>query len=76
MTTRELAHTWIDELNDEAFNAVMSVLKIFHEQSNSTKNKSLRGAWSFAADPELIPLEKSAWESAAAEKHIKLSGFC
>ena len=61
MTTRELAHTWIDELNDEAFNAVMSVLKIFHEQSNSTKNKSLRGAWSFAADPELRGYIFSGW---------------
>lgn len=72
MTARELAHTWMDELSDEEFNAMMSVLRIIHNHSkNSQKKKSVKGAWSFAADQKLVSLEKSAWEAAAVEKHMK-----
>ncbi|MBQ5563295.1 MAG: hypothetical protein IIT39_07910 [Clostridia bacterium] len=72
MSTRELAHNWIDELNEEDFNTLMAVLKIIHEHSKNTPQKSVRGAWSFAADPAKRALEKTAWETAAVEKHLKL----
>ena len=72
MSTREWAYNMIEELTEEDFNTLIGVLKVMHEHSKRIKKKSVRGAWSFAANPDLVPLEEGAWEKAAVEKHLQI----
>ena len=40
-----------------------------HVKQSDSENKSIKGIISKYANPELIPLEKTAWEEAVKEKH-------
>jgi hypothetical protein len=48
---------------------IITVMDEYVEPDREARVKSMRGALSHYANPALIPLEKSAWESAAVEKH-------
>lgn len=48
---------------------IITVMDEYVEPEKSICAKSMRGALSQFANPALIPLEKSAWESAMVEKH-------
>ena len=72
MSTREIIYRDIALFNDEQ----IEELAVFVEQ---IKNKSvddideidkLCGIFHDAANPELIPLEKTAWEQSAVEKKL------
>ena len=75
MSAREWAYSMIDELADEEFNALMAIVQVMRKNSPNMKKKSniksLKGVLHKFADPSKIPLEKTAWESAAVEKHLK-----
>jgi Protein of unknown function (DUF2281) len=65
-----LPQEYVEELNDFVdfliFRKTNSQNKI---EILSSKKKSLRGCLKQYAKPELIDLEKSAWQEAAKEKH-------
>lgn len=70
MSTREMAYNLIDSMTEEQ---ILDFLKLFgkqREQNNTAKVKSVRGIFAQAANPHLIPLEKTAWEQAAVENEI------
>ncbi|MDD7295069.1 MAG: hypothetical protein PUG85_06585 [Oscillospiraceae bacterium] len=67
MSTRELVHSMIDELSEEQLQALIILLGGTISKKNTVK--SVRGIFSDCANPDLIPLEKDAWERAAAEKY-------
>lgn len=75
MSTREWAYSMIEELTEEEFNALMAIVQVMHKNSQEKKSKSnihsLKGILHEYADPSKIPLEKTAWAEAAAEKHLK-----
>ena len=76
MAGRELAYNLIDELTEEQFHAVMVVLQSMHRENHTPENEtdkldSIMGILHEYADPSKIPLEKTAWAEAAAEKHLK-----
>lgn len=67
MSTKELAYRVLDELSDEELEAF--IVLFGKDKEKSSKRKSARGAWSSAADPELIPLEEGAWERTIMERY-------
>ena len=76
MRTREWAYRMIDELTDEEFNALMAIVQVMHKNSQSVKKNSceldeIMGIFHDVADTSKVPLEKTAWENAAVEKHLK-----
>ncbi len=78
MSTREKAYYMIDRLNEEQLNALVTFLSGFlpDEPITKTKKKSaadLCGIFHDVADPEKAALEKTAWEQAAIDKHIRIS---
>ena len=76
MSTREKAYYMIDRLNEEQLNALVTFLSGFLPDEQMTKKKSaadLCGIFHDVADPEKAALEKTAWEQAAIEKHIRIS---
>lgn len=75
MSTREKVYSMVDRLNEEQLNALFVILGgMLHEEKPKVKKSaaSLRGVFHDAANQELIPMEKGAWEQAAVEKHIRL----
>lgn len=74
MSTREIAYGMIDRLDEEQLNALLVILGgLVHDEKPKEKIKaaSVRGIFHDVANPELVPLEKYAWEQAAVEKHIR-----
>ena len=67
MSVKELAHSIIDDMTEEQLETFFALFGRHQEQENTKKVKSVRGIFSKAANPDLIPLEKTAWEQAAAE---------
>ena len=70
MSTKELAYSMIDRLNEEQLDALVVILKgLFHEpkESNSSDVDSVMGILHEYADPSKVPLEKEVWADAAAE---------
>ncbi len=73
MSTREMAYSMIDNLDEEQLNALVVILRGMMKEEPPKEKKSaasLCGIFHDVANPELIPLEKTAWEQAAVEKHI------
>ena len=76
MSTREWSYSMIDELTDEAFNVIVYMMKIMPKKSQIASDDAsdldkIMGIFHDAADPHKISLEKTAWETAAVEKHLK-----
>ncbi|MBR1529516.1 MAG: hypothetical protein IJ642_09480 [Oscillospiraceae bacterium] len=74
MSTREIAYSMIDHLDEEQLNALIVILRGMTKEEPPKKKKSaasLCGIFHDVANPDLIPLEKTAWEQAAVEKHIR-----
>lgn len=69
MSTLEMAYQMLEQLSEEELKAF--ILLFGHNKNNDLQKKSAKGAWSFAANPELIPLEEGAWERAATERYGK-----
>lgn len=67
MSTRELAYSVIDGLTDEELEAF--IILFGKGRVKPIQKKSARGAWSSAANPDLIPLEEGAWERAVMERY-------
>jgi len=74
MSTREIAYSMIDNLDEEQLNALVVILRGMMKDTPPKEKKSaasLCGIFHDVANPDLIPLEKTAWEQAAVEKHIR-----
>lgn len=74
MSTREIAYSMIDNLDEEQLNALVVILRGMMKEKLTKEKKSaasLCGIFHDVANPELIPLEKTAWEQSAVEKHVK-----
>ena len=74
MSTKELAYSLIDKLNENQLNAAVEFLSSFFETASQKNSKkisieSVAGIASEYANPDLIPLEGEAWSNAAAEKY-------
>lgn len=67
MSTREIAYNLIDNMTEEQLKTFFALFGGKQIQDNAEKVKSVRGIFAKAANPDLIPLEKTAWEQAAAE---------
>ena len=67
MTIREKAYDIFQQLTEEQLE---QFVKMF-EKVQKPKKRSARGILHECANPELIPLEKTAWEQAAVEQEIK-----
>lgn len=67
MSNREQVHTMVDEMSEEQLEELVTMIKrISHKRKTA---KSLRGALSKYAKPELIPSEEGAWERAVTENY-------
>ncbi len=74
MSTREMATKMLDGLNEEQLITVVrfiSNLKQNNQNSVNNEVDALCGIFHDVANPDLIPLEKTAWEQAAVEKHVR-----
>ena len=71
MSTREMLYQDIAVLTDEQVEKLAEFVRSIKQSSHSETKKSARGIFHDVANPEMIPLEKKAWEEAAVEKHIK-----
>lgn len=67
MSTREIAYNLIDNMTEEQLETFFALFGGKQIQDNTEKVKSVRGIFAKVANPDLIPLEKTAWEQAAAE---------
>lgn len=67
MSTRELVHTLVDELSEEQLRGLVLLLQ--NQPRKETSLEEVQGILSAYANPDLIPLEETAWESAVKEKY-------
>lgn len=67
MSTRELVHTLVDELSEEQLQGLVLLLQ--NQPRKETSLEEVQGILSAYANPDLIPLEETAWESAVKEKY-------
>lgn len=67
MSVKEIAYSIIDDMTEEQLETFFALFGRHQKQENIKKVKSVRGIFAKAANPDLIPLEKNAWEQAAAE---------
>ena len=66
MSTRELVHTLVDGLSEEQLRGLVLLLQ--NQPRKETTLEEVQGILSAYANPDLIPLEETAWESAVKEK--------
>ena len=75
MSTRAWVYSMMDELAEEEFDALATMVEVLYKNSQNKKPKrsisSVKGILHEYADPSKIPLEETAWAEAAAEKHLK-----
>ncbi len=73
MSTREIAYQMIDALDEEQLITVVTFINNLKQEKQNVSDEvdALCGIFHDVANPNLIPLEKNAWEQAAVEKHIK-----
>jgi len=69
MSTRELVHTLVDGLSEEQLRGLVLLLQ--NQPRKETSLEEVQGILSAYANPDLIPLEETAWESAVKEKFEK-----
>ena len=69
MSTRELVHTLVDGLSEEQLRGLVLLLQ--NQPRKETTLEEVQGILSAYANPDLIPLEETAWESAVKEKFEK-----
>lgn len=67
MSTRELVHTLVDGLSEEQLRGLVLLLQ--NQPRKETSLEEVQGILSAYANPDLIPLEETAWESAVKEKY-------
>lgn len=67
MSTRELVHTLVDGLSEEQLRGLVLLLQ--NQPQKETSLEEVQGILSAYANPDLIPLEETAWESAVKEKY-------
>ncbi len=67
MSTRELVHTLVDGLSEEQLRGLVLLLQ--NQPRKETSLEEVQGILSAYANPDLIPLEETAWESAMKEKY-------
>lgn len=67
MSTRELVHTLVDGLSEEQLRGLVLLLQ--NQPRKETTLEEVQGILSAYANPDLIPLEETAWESAVKEKY-------
>ncbi len=70
MSTKELLYTMIDELTEQQMQGLIMLLS-GKENSKSYRDEvsSAMGRLAEYANPDLIPLEKDAWEIAVKAKY-------
>ncbi len=70
MSTKELLYTMIDELTEQQMQGLIMLLS-GKENSKSYRDEvsSAMGSLAEYANPDLIPLEKGAWEIAVKAKY-------
>ena len=74
MSTIETAYSMMSRLDEEQLNALIVILRGMTKEEMPKPKKSaasLCGILHEYANPDLIPLEKTAWEQAAVEKHVR-----
>lgn len=73
MSTREIAYQMIDGLDEEQLITVVTFINNLKQERQNVGDEvdALCGIFHDVANPDLIPLEKTAWEQAAVEKHIR-----
>jgi len=69
MSTRDLVHTLVDGLSEEQLRGLVLLLQ--NQPRKETSLEEVQGILSAYANPDLIPLEETAWESAVKEKFEK-----
>lgn len=67
MSTKEMAYSIIDTLTEEQLQELLIFLNGYNKKQVSVE--SVRGMLSAYANPDLIPLEESAWERTVAENY-------
>ncbi|MDD7294737.1 MAG: hypothetical protein PUG85_04905 [Oscillospiraceae bacterium] len=67
MSTRELVHTLVDGLSEEQLRGLVLLLQ--NQPRKETTLEEVQGILSAYANPDLISLEETAWESAVKEKY-------
>ena len=77
MSTREMLYQDIAFLTDEQVEELAVIVKELRKRKKANDDiadevDALCGIFHDAANPDLIPLEKEAWASAAAEKHLRI----
>ena len=76
MSTRDKLYGILDTLDDDQLESLFRFLsniipvKNTDREANEDEIDKLMGIFHDAADPNKIPFEKTAWETAAAEKHL------
>ena len=69
MSTREIIVSMLDSLTEEQLQGLMMLLKGYVKKQEETEVDSVRGILSKYANPDLVPLEKEAWERVVVENY-------
>ena len=75
MSIREKLYNMLENLSEEQLEGLFQFLSNFvsvNKNSDTDEIDELMGIFHDAADTSKIALEKTAWESAAVEKHLTI----
>lgn len=69
MSTREIIVSMLDSLTEEQLQGLMMLLKGYVKKQEEIEVDSVRGILSKYANPDLVPLEKEAWERTVVKNY-------
>jgi len=72
MSTTQMLYDVITEMTEEEKRALLLILRTPRQKKQREEDvDAVMGILHNYANPDLIPLEKTAWEQAAVEKHVR-----